>query len=216
MIIHLTPVYEGELSEARGIATGDINQVATLVEDSVEKVANTLMNTRSLKIWQKNVYNQVIKVYENSIFVFQLKGHSWTIIFEPSKRMPEKFLTVKDAKIISENLKTKSFFYTGSDSAGITQYSLFDDGFLLEKLYFEGEVIEFESRVRRFDNITEYYGYDLAYFLLQEYDAYIPAIIEFQERPDDSHSPILTPGKDCKLLFENLFPEQIVRMDYLA
>lgn len=216
MIIHLIPLHEGELGEARGIATSDLNQVATLVENSVEKVANTLIDIKGHKVWKKDAYNQVIKVYENSIFVFQLKGHSWTIILESNKRIPERFLIAEDVKKISEALKTKSFFYSGSDSAGITKYSLFDNGILLEKLYFEGEVIDFESKVRKFENITEYSGYDLAYFLLQQYDAYIPAISESEERPDDSPSPVLTPGKHCKLLFENLFTEQVERMDYLA
>lgn len=216
MIVLLIPIHEGELSEARGIATIDINQAIILVKDSVEKVASTLLNMRNFNVWQKDVYNQAITVHKSATYVFQLKGHSWSIILEAGERLRREFLTEEDTKIISETLQAKSFYYIGSDSADKAEYSLFNDGLLLEKLYLEGEIISFESSLRNLAEIAVD-RHSIPHFILVEQDAYVPAIKVLDSRsndPDYYHK--LTLGEDPTLLFMNLLPEQVERMDYLA
>lgn len=177
--------------------------------------SKSILNTRNYNVWQKDVYNQFITVHQSATYVFQLKGHSWSIILEVGRRASGKFLTEEDTKIISEILKTKALFYMDSDSAGITQYSLFDDGILLEKLYFEGEVISFESRLRNLPEIASD-GHYIVHPLLLEQDAYVPAIQLTDSRWNEPGDCNLTLGEDSKLLFTNLLPEQVERMDYLA
>ncbi|OKH25745.1 hypothetical protein [Chroogloeocystis siderophila] len=196
------------LEQLRGLETIDRNILFVLVQASVELVAQAFSTLRQMNVWVRDAYERAIDIHNESTFVFQLRGHSWSIVFKLYVRSMRIDLTEEDACRISESLGTAAIYYAGSDTCGTLEYQLYQNGVLQEKLFFEEEVsLEFQSQLRSLEakDIRDAYTFTMNF--IREQDAYIPNIVQRED---------LRAGQRTTLSFENLMPHEVERMDYLA
>ena len=84
-----------------------------------------------MNVWVRNAYNRKIDIQNESTFVFQLRGHPWSIVYKPYVRSMQIDTTQEDARSISESLGTSAIYYAGSDTCGTLEYHLFSNGVYL-------------------------------------------------------------------------------------
>ncbi len=210
MVITFGRPCKANLKQCRGLETPDINLLIILVKESVESSAGAYSSLKPINIWEKNTYNQEIAIHQESTFVFKLQGHLWSIIYKPLLPL-KSFLLPEDAKALSTILNTDTIYYECIDTANIIHYQLFKNGILVEKLYYENGTAEFISQRRQID-VNKIRRYRFVNDFIQEQDTYIPMLI--CDYPRDEKKFIR--GKRTILNFENLFPSEVARMDYLA
>jgi hypothetical protein len=196
------------LEQRRGLETIDRNLVFVLVRASVEQVSQAFSTLRQMNVWVRNAYECEIEIQNESTFVFQLRGHPWSLIYKPHTSSIRIYLTEEDARNISESLSTSVIYYAGSDTCGTIEYHLYSNGILQEKLSFEEEFkCEFQSQLRQLEarSIEEAYTFTMNF--IREQDAYIPCVVEVEE---------LLAGQHTTLRIEDLMLNEVERMDYLA
>jgi hypothetical protein len=196
------------LEQRRGVETIDRNILFVLVRASVEPVTQAFSAFRQMDVWVRDAYEREIGIQNESTFIFQLRGHPWSIVYKPYVRSMRLYLTEEDARIISETLGTSAIYYTGSDTCGTLEYHLYRNGFCVEKLVFEEEVsLEFQSQLRQFEarDIGDAYTFTMNF--IREQDAYVPNIVQVED---------LRAGQRTTLRFEDLIAHEVERMDYLA
>ncbi|MHC5932672.1 hypothetical protein [Nostoc sp.] len=196
------------LEQRRGLETIDRNLVFVLVRASVEQVSQAFSTLRQMNVWVSNAYECEIEIQNESTFVFQLRGHPWSLIYKPYMSSIRIYLTEEDARNISESLSTSVIYYAGSDTCGTIGYHLYSNGILQEKLSFEEEFkCEFQSQLRQLEarNIEDAYTFTMNF--IREQDAYIPCVVEVEE---------LLAGQHTTLRIEDLMLNEVERMDYLA
>lgn len=196
------------IEQRRGLETIDRNLVFVVVRASVEQVSQAFSTLRQMNVWVHNAYECEIEIQNESTFVFQLRGHPWSLIYKPHMSSIRIYLTEEDASNLSESLSTSVIYYAGSDTCGTIEYHLYSNGILQEKLYFEEEFkCEFQSHLRQLEarNIEDAYTFTMNF--IREQEAYIPCIVEVEE---------LLAGQHTTLRIEDLMLNEVERMDYLA
>jgi len=117
-------------------------------------------------------------------------------------------LTEEDGRSISQSLSTSAIYYAGSDTCGTLEYHLYSNGVCVEKLSFEEEdSLEFQSQLRQVEARDIQSAYKFTMNFLRDQDAYVPCLLEAEG---------LTAGQRTTLRIENLMPNEVERMDYLA
>lgn len=215
MTIYFGRPFEGYLDQCRGVENTDTNQQIVLAKKSVESVAKAFSGLKQMTVWERDAYNREVLIHQDSTFIFQLIGHSWSIIFKPDLFSSEFFLSEEDAQNLSRLLATDTIYYIGSDTGGFSSYHFFRNGISTERFYFEEEVkIEFQSLRRQIDTskVKGFKGYDFTINFIREQDAYVPYVMG----NSPTNEKQIIPGNRPILRFENLFEEEVVRMDYLA
>jgi len=208
MLISLVKAEGIPLEQRRGVETTDRNILFVLVKASVETVAKAFSELRQMNIWVRDAYECEIDVQNESTFLFQFKGHPWSLIYKPHMSSRLLYLTEEDACSISESLNTSTIYYAGSDTCGIIEYSLYTNGICLEKLSFEeGIRRKFQSQLRQITNRDIRNVYRFTMNFISEQDAYIPCLVEVEE---------LIAGQRTILWIENLIEAELERIDYLA
>jgi len=208
MAIYFLRAEDTPLEQRRGLETIDRNILVIFVQAPVEQVAQEFSTLKQMNVWVRNVYEREIDIQNESTFVFQLRGHPWSIVYKPYVRSMRIDLTEEDAQRISESLSTAAIYYAGSDTCATLEYQLYHHGVLQEKLAFEEEVsIEFKSQLRSLAarDIRDAYTFTMDF--MREQDAYVPNLTETEGLIATQHKSI------C---FEGLMPNEIERMDYLA
>ncbi|MEH2295861.1 hypothetical protein [Nostoc sp.] len=196
------------LEQRRGLETIDRNLVFVLVRASVEQVSQAFSSLRQMNVWVRNAYECEIEIQNESTFVFQLRGHSWSLIYKPHMSSIRIYLTEEDARNISESLSTSVIYYAGSDTCGTIEYHLYSNGILQEKLSFEEEFkCEFQSQLRQLEARSIEDAYTFTMTFIREQDAYIPCVVEVEE---------LLVGQHTTLRIEDLMLNEVERMDYIA
>ena len=197
------------LEQRRGLETIDRNLLFVLVRASVEQVAQVFSTFRQMNVWVRNAYESEVEIQNESAFVFQLRGHPRSLIYKLYRSSIRIYLTEEDARRISELLSTSVIYYAGSDTCGTIEYHLYNNGFLQERLSFEEEVkCEFQSQLRQIEaREVEKDAYTFTMNFMRDQDAYIPCIVEVED---------LTVGQRTILRIEDLMPNEVERMDYLA
>jgi hypothetical protein len=196
------------LEQRRGLETIDRNILVILVQAPVEPVAQAFSTLKQMNVWVRDAYNREITIQKESTFVFQLRGHPWSIVYKPYVRSMRIDLTEEDARSISKSLGTAAIYYAGSDTCGTLEYHLYQNGVLQEKLSFEEEVsIEFQSQLRSLEarDIRDAYKFTMKF--IRDQDAYVPCLAEAED---------LIAGKHIALRIEDLKPNELERIDYLA
>lgn len=201
--------YDGvSLAQRRGLETIDLNLLYILVKAPVEPVAQAFSTLRQMNVWVPDAYGREIDILNESIFVFRLRGHPWSIVYKPLMPVERLYLNEEDARIISELLGTSAIFYGGSDTCATIEYYLFSNGIAVEKLFFEEDGdIKFQSQLRQIkaEDIEDAYQFTMDF--VREQDAYIPGIVQVED---------LIVGQCTILRIEDLLPDEIEQMDYLA
>ncbi|MEH1900249.1 MAG: hypothetical protein V7L04_02205 [Nostoc sp.] len=208
MLIYFTKDEGISLEHHRGVETIDANILFLLVRSSVEPVAQAFSTLKQMNVWVHNAYDHEIEIQNESIFVFQLRGHPWSLIYKPHIFSRRIFLTEEDACSISELLNTSAIYYAGSDTCGTLEYHLYSNGISQEKLSFEeGIKKEYQSQLRQVKarNIKSAYAFTMNF--IREQDAYIPCLIEVEG---------LSAGQRTTLRIDDLIPNEVERMDYLT
>lgn len=197
------------LEQSRGLETIDCNLLFVLVRASVEQVAQAFSTLRQMDVWVRNAYDSEVEIQNESAFVFQLRGHPWSLIYKLSSSSIRIYLTEEDARRISELLSTSVIYYAGSDTCGTIEYHLYSNGILQERLSFEEEFkCEFQSQLRQVEvREVEKDAYTFTMDFMRDQDAYIPCIVEVED---------LKIGQRTTLRFEGLLPNEVERMDYIA
>ncbi|BAZ49067.1 hypothetical protein NIES4103_16780 [Nostoc sp. NIES-4103] len=197
------------LEQRRGLETIDCNLLFVLVRASVEQVAQAFSTLRQMDVWVRNAYDSEVEIHNESAFVFQLRGHPWSLIYKLSSSSIRIYLTEEDARRISELLSTSVIYYAGSDTCGTIEYHLYSNGILQERLSFEEEFkCEFQSQLRQVEvREVEKDAYTFTMDFMRGQDAYIPCIVEVED---------LKIGQRTTLRFEGLLPNEVERMDYIA
>jgi len=197
------------LEQRRGIETIDRNILFILVRASVESVAQAFSTLKQMNVWVSDAYEREIDIHNESTFVFRFRGHPWSIIYKPYTPSGRIYLTEEDACSVSESLSTSVIYYTGSDTCGTIEYHLYSNGDCVEKLSFEERIsLEFQSQLRQVE--TRQIRRDAYTFTMNficEQDAYIPCFVAVED---------LTAGQHTTLGIEDLMPNEVERMDYLA
>jgi hypothetical protein len=196
------------LEQRRGLETIDRNLVFVLVQASVEQVSQAFSTLRQMNVWVRNAYECEIEIQNESTFVFQLRGHPWSLIYKLHRSSIRIYLTEEDARNLSESLSTYVIYYAGSDTCGTIDYHLYSNGILQEKLSFEEEFkCEFQSQLRQLEVRSIENAYTFTRNFIREQDAYIPCIVEVEE---------LLAGQHTTLCIEDLMLNEVERMDYLG
>jgi hypothetical protein len=136
---------EVSAAEWRGVGTFYTNEIILLIPHPVEVVAAAFQKLRKLKTRVANAAGKTITVRDPSYLIYRLKGHAWTIIDPYQAR--GKYVDADDAKALSKSLKCRTIHYCNSDTAGTTNYDLFDNGKRLEHFQ-RYPTLEFESSIR--------------------------------------------------------------------
>ncbi|MBD2677158.1 MULTISPECIES: hypothetical protein [Nostoc] len=197
------------LEQRRGIETIDRNLVFVLVRASVERVAQAFSTLKQMNVWVRNAYECEIEIQNESTFVFQLRGHPWSLIYKLYRSSIRIYLTEEDARKLSGFMNTSVIYYAGSDTSGTIEYHLYTNGILQEKLYFEENFkCEFQSQLRQVEvrNIKKD-PYTFTMNFIREQEAYIPCVVEVKK---------LLVGQHTTLRIEDLMLNEVERMDYLA
>ncbi|MEH1883878.1 hypothetical protein [Nostoc sp.] len=196
------------LEQRRGLETIDRNLVFVLVRASVEQVSQAFSTLRQMNVWVSNAYECEIEIQNESTFVFQLRGHPWSLIYKLHRSSIRIYLTEEDARNLSESLSNSVIYYAGSDTCGTIEYHLYSNGILQEKLSFEEEFkCDFQSQLRQLEAINIENAYTFTMNFIRDLDAYIPCIVEVEE---------LLAGQQTTLRIEDLMLNEVERMDYLA
>ncbi|MDF2388389.1 hypothetical protein JMG10_43605 [Nostoc ellipsosporum NOK] len=197
------------LEQRRGLETIDRNLLFVLVRASVEQIAQAFSTLRQMDVWVRNAYESEVEIQNESAFVFQLRGHPWSLIYKLSSSSIRIYLTEEDARRISELLSTSVIYYAVSDTCGTIEYHLYNNGILQERLSFEEEFkCEFQSQLRQIEaREVDKDAYTFTMNFMRDQDAYIPCIVEVED---------LKLGQRTTLRFEGLLPNDVERMDYLA
>lgn len=196
------------LEQRRGLETIDRNLVFVLVRASVEQVSQAFSTLRQMNLWVRNGYECEIEIHNESTFVFQLRGHPWSLIYKYRMSSIRIYLTEEDARNLSESLSTSVIYYACSDTCGTIEYHLYSNGILQEKLSFEEEFkCEFQSQLRQLEARSIEDAYTFTMNFIREQDAYIPCVVEVEE---------LLAGQHTTLRIEDLMLNEVERMDYLA
>ncbi len=198
------------LEQKRGIETIDLNQILVLVKAPIEPVAQAFSQARQADIWERDVYDHQIETTKGQGFiVFQLRGHSWTLISEMDFVPHRTPLKNKDAQTLSRLLQTRAIYYRVSDTSGYIGYEFYENGTFIEMLSAEEEIyLEFESQSRPLKPEEIGSAYIFVYDFMLEQDVYIPALF----RVVNQQGYLRLKGPELEDLVRNDFE----RLDYIA
>ncbi len=113
---------------ARGVSTFDTNDAAFVIATDVESAAGAFAKLIGAGVWKKNVLGKKVKLTNRCYALWKLIGTPWTAVIKLAGHWPD----IKDAVALSTSLKTRALYVGNSDTAGVTQYFLFDHGQLVE------------------------------------------------------------------------------------
>jgi hypothetical protein len=143
------------LAERRGVCSFNYNGTTVFVKADVENVARSLREHRGTYQWHQNIVYREVELSHQCFFIFRFNGHIWTIV------IPRNSSGNEDARLISLSLQTRSIYYGISDTACALEYSIYENGELLETLETSEcyESIEWRSSIH--DTNTERIGIDI-------------------------------------------------------
>jgi ankyrin repeat protein len=221
----------------RGVNTFDTNDAAFVIAADVDAVAAAFTSLIGAGVWEKNALGKKVKLTSRCYALWKIAGRPWTSVTKLCCNDYKYWPSISQAAALSKRLKTRALFVANSDTAGVTQYLLFDQGALVELLDY-GTAVDNASApsvIRQFDSV---YGVDLSKLrelsvkkglvfgssarkldlskiksdldYVNEYVAGQDAYIFFGI--DDWGKP----GERVELTLEGLGPDDVERLDYVA
>lgn len=174
---------ETSIESCRGIESLDVNDAMLLVRAPVEQVAQAFSSLRHVDVWRRDAYERPVPGMALSFVVYQLRGHSWSVIWTLTEAPFMHGFDLPDAEALSRLLQTRAVLYTVSDTCCSIGYDLYEQGELVEKLFYEPgseedlAPSEFYSRLRpvQAHDIEDSYNFVEAFML--EQDIYVPALL---------------------------------------
>jgi len=120
---------------ARGLATEDRNQSAILVYSGIAEVSNELAGLLERGQVKVNAHGKSVKPHDECYVVYQLDGHSWTLVHPARAKRGSGHFGPKMARVLSKALSTRAIYYENDDTAGYSGYELYDSDREVERLY---------------------------------------------------------------------------------
>lgn len=117
-----------DLSKDRGLAVRDAELAAVLVRKGIDEVSAALEDQGEIV---RGVQGREIDPGTSSLLIYQLVGHSWTVLEAAGGAEVASDL----AEELSRSLGTASIWIGASDSAGAFSYELFESGERAEWFY---------------------------------------------------------------------------------
>ncbi len=108
--------------QCRGIESIDLNDNLILVQAPIEQVAQSFKQVRQVARWERDVYGREIEILGCTFAVFQLRGHSWTVLHQLTFLHKQVPLGEKDIQLLSGLLHTKAIYYLVSDTSGYIRH----------------------------------------------------------------------------------------------
>lgn len=118
-----------------GVTTFDTNDALVLVEAPIESVTSAFAEQLPKPRVRSNVHGKKVKLTPRCYGVFKISNQPWTTIIRLNCQEYKHWPSAADAQAISAKLKCRAYIFANSDTAGATQYVLFDAGRAVE--YFE-------------------------------------------------------------------------------
>lgn len=115
-----------------GVTTFETNDAAFVVEASVEQVAGAISQRIEAKAWTRDALGKMVKITARCYAIFKLTGQPWSVVMKLGCPVFKHFPSLPDAQALSQSLQARALFVANSDTAGVTQYALFDRGNLIE------------------------------------------------------------------------------------
>jgi hypothetical protein len=213
---------------ARGLYFRDANSLSLLARAPVEAVAGVLAEGAGL--WEHDVVGREIVVQADSVFVFRLAGHEWSIVVERTfARIPYGRNDYAWEKSASCRLEAPLILYGMSDTCGTIGYTLVERGDVVEDFFAEDDGSRPSQKGSRFASTRRRVRlqeieniYSFVHDFLVEQDAYEPGIdfeSFFAEGVPEvgSRATVQNPGhwendhRGCRRVIR-----QLERVDYLV
>jgi hypothetical protein len=201
------------MSERRGVATFNTNEIVLLVRGTVEQVAGAFVELKKGKVWQKQVQDKPITVYYPSYIILQMVGHPWVTIVNFGRAGADAHPKPEDAQALSRRLKTRAIYFGNSDTASATRFDVYEKGRRLEKVEADSSV-RFESTLHDPAEAPED-GPDIYTFvdrLMRDQDAYVSGTLNWRSPSTVASGANYQP--ELKTDFDEPIP--VVRVDYVA
>ena len=223
-------------AKMRGVTTFDTNDAVVLIAGPVEAVAREFVALRKAAVWEQDALGKKVKLTARCHAVWKLIDQPWTAIMKlrsPYAHWP----CVRDAEAISKTLGTRALYVANSDTGGVTQYALFDNGKLVE-LFDSGSASYYGDRAVVTEQFAKVYRLDFSGLpnlsiakdrtfasSLRKIDvAKIKQDLDFVDacmKELDAFIPFFVDewpatGKPAELTIEGFGPDDIERLDYVA
>jgi hypothetical protein len=190
--------------QARGLWMLDYNCYNCLVRATVEEVARAIAD--DVEVWEQDVLGRPVVVRPDSLFVFRLPGHLWSVLAARAfARTPYGFKNYEWERSLSRRLGQPIILYGRSDTCGLIGYTMIEAGEMIEDFSADGGADDdpeddennrpntkrsyFNSTRRKMslDQIADMY--EFVNDFLVEQDAFVPGI-EFEYFFDHEEPPI--------------------------
>jgi ankyrin repeat protein len=135
----------GRVDELRGVRTFEYDNVVLLVEAPVERTAEAIRHERDWQRWIKEVRATDIEPTSEAAFVFQLKGHNWSVVLDGEIRSDYEVT----ARAVSRSLDTQCFALGIRGPEGAVVLRWYANGYQLER--FQSGVGEKSGLANAFD-----------------------------------------------------------------
>jgi len=145
----------------RGVNTFDTNDAAFVVAAEVEAVAAAFAKLIGAGVWQKNALGKQVKLTSRCYAMWKIAGRPWTAVTRLCCEEYKHWPAISQAAALSKTLKTRALFVANSDTAGVTQYLMFNQGELVELLDYgtAPDQASTQSVIKQFNTV---YGVDLS------------------------------------------------------
>ncbi|MDM8007485.1 MAG: ankyrin repeat domain-containing protein [Phycisphaerae bacterium] len=223
-------------AKMRGVTTFDTNDAVVLIAGPVEAVAREFAALRKAAVWEQDALGKKVKLTARCYALWKLVDQPWTATMKlrsPYAHWPR----VSDAEAISKTLGSRGLYVANSDTGGVTQYALFDQGKLVE-LFDSGSASYYGDRSAVVEQFAKQYGLDFSGLpnisiakdrtfasSLRKIDvARIKQDLDFVDtcvKELDAFIPFFidewpATGKPIELTLEGFGPDDIERLDYVA
>lgn len=138
------------IEDKRGIGAFSSIDSMILLKTDVLSVVGGLRKIRNFSLWQKDFYNQSIRISSRPCcYVIQLKGHPWSML-QYVRIAPVAIFNREDAQALSRILGVETVYFEVNDSACYSIYFYYNLGGLIERL----DYVELSGR----DGYYEFYS----------------------------------------------------------
>jgi ankyrin repeat protein len=123
----------GEIpSTPRGVTTFDTNDSMILVAAPIAEVSAAFAAHIGAKTRRENVLGEEVKLTQRCYAVWKLIDSPWANVMKLHCRDFKHWPSAADAAALSKSLKTRALYVGNSDTGGVTQYALFENGKAVE------------------------------------------------------------------------------------
>ena len=128
-----TPAKEFTFAAWRGVHCFDFNMCLLLAHAPLDVAAAAFVRTFGGK-WVKDVGGKEVRHTPPAYVVYQFREHPWTVFDYFVNSAGAKWTTQDEAKRLSKALKDKVILFPISDTGGVYEYAMYDQGELFERV----------------------------------------------------------------------------------